>query len=46
MPQGKPRLPFLRRRVGGRRRRGSEVATAVIGILAFVFVVWMILTFS
>jgi hypothetical protein len=42
-----PRSGLLRRRPGsGRRGRGSELATLVIAILAFVFVVWMIVALS
>lgn len=31
---------------GGRPRRKSEVGLAIIGVLGFIFVIWMVVTFS
>jgi len=45
--RSKPRFSFSTGKAGaGRRGRKSELATAVIGILAFVFVMWMVVTLS
>lgn len=46
IPPSRSRLAFLYGRGGSRRRQGSELTTMVIGILAFVFVVWMVVTLS